>query len=142
MDKVILTFLPSVAFILVSHYNIIRSCTESPITNKSPFGSSLACETLRLGWCCLNSPITDRHVLNFWSIPLRMTGIVFLRVGGFGRTGVSGGCSEDLVLCRVGSVGELLALRFLRLRVTSVNSSSWLTDGVFRKKKIKQNMEG
>ena len=48
-----------------------------------------------------------------------------------GRVGVSGGGSEGLVLCRVdGSVGELLVLRFLRLRVTSVNSSSWLTDGM------------
>ena len=50
---------------------------------------------------------------------------------GLGRVGVSGGCSDDLVLCRVdGSVGELVALRFLRLWVTSVNSSSWLTDGM------------
>ena len=56
-----------------------------------------------------------------------ITGIVFL---GLGRewTGVSGGGSEEPVFCRVGSVGEPLALRFLLLRVTSVNSSSWLTD--------------
>ena len=47
-----------------------------------------------------------------------------MRVDGLGRTGVSGGCSEEFVLCRVGSVGELVALRFLRLRATSVNSSS------------------
>ena len=47
-----------------------------------------------------------------------------MSVDGSGRTGVSGGCSEELVFCRVGSVGELIALRFLRLRVTSVNSSS------------------
>ena len=66
------------------------------------------------------------------SIPLKITGMVLLYVDGLGRVGVSGGCSEDLlVLCRVdGSVGELVALRFLRLRVTSVNSSSWLTDGM------------
>ena len=44
-----------------------------------------------------------------------MTGIVFLKDEGLGRTGVSDGCSEDLVPCRVGSVGELVALRFLRL---------------------------
>ena len=50
---------------------------------------------------------------------------------GLGRAGVSGGCSEDVVRCRVdGSVGELVVLRFLHLRVTSVNSSSWLTDGM------------
>ena len=48
-----------------------------------------------------------------------------MMVDGFGRTGGSGGCSEELVFCRVGSVGELVALRFLRLRATSVNSSSW-----------------
>ena len=63
-----------------------------------------------------------------------MTGIVFLKDEGLGRTGVSDGCSEDLVLCRVGIVGELVALRFLRLRVTSVNSSSWLTDDMVTKK--------
>ena len=45
--------------------------------------------------------------------------------------GPRGGSSEDIVLCRVdGSVGELVVLCFLRLRVTSVNSSSWLTDGM------------
>ena len=56
-----------------------------------------------------------------------ITGIVFLGQG-LGRIGVSGGSSEEPVFCRVGGVGEPLALRFLRLRVTSVNSSSWLTD--------------
>ena len=64
----------------------------------------------------------------FLSIPLIITGILFLVMEGLGRTGVSGGCSEEPVFCRVGSVGELVALRFLRLRLTSVNSSSWLTD--------------
>ena len=50
---------------------------------------------------------------------------------GLGQAGVSGGCSEDIVLCTVdGSVGELVVLCFLRLRVTSMNSSSWLTDGM------------
>ena len=40
---------------------------------------------------------------------LRMTGIWFLCVEVLGRVGVSGGSSEDLVLCRVGgSVGELV----------------------------------
>ena len=47
-----------------------------------------------------------------------------MSVDGLGRAGVSGGCSEELVFCRVGSVGGLIALRFLRLRATSVNSSS------------------
>ena len=39
-----------------------------------------------------------------------------------GRVGISGGGSEDLVLCRVegGSVGELAVLRFLHLQWTSV----------------------
>ena len=50
---------------------------------------------------------------------------------GLGQVGVSGGSSEDIVLCRVdGSVGELVILLFLHLRVTSVNLSSWLTDGM------------
>ena len=73
----------------------------------------LTCETLRLAWYCLNSPIMDLHVLNFLSIPLRIIGILFTKEGGFGWTGVFGGCSEELVFCRVGSVGELVALRFL-----------------------------
>ena len=49
---------------------------------------------------------------------MSMTGIWFFNVEVFGRVGVSGGGSEDLVLCRVegGSVGELAVLRFLRLR--------------------------
>ena len=40
--------------------------------NRSPFGSSLTCETLRLGWCCLNSPMTVRHDLNWESKQLRI----------------------------------------------------------------------
>ena len=56
-----------------------------------------------------------------------ITGIVFLGYR-LARIGVPGGSSEEPVFWRVGSVGELLALRFLRLRVTSVNSVSWLTD--------------
>ena len=42
----------------------------------------------------------------------------FLYVVVLGRVGVSGGSSEGLVLCRVegGRVGELVVLRFLRLR--------------------------
>ena len=71
-----------------------------------------------------------------------MTGIVLLKDEGLGRTGVSGGCSDDLVLCEIGSVEELVALRFLRLRVTSVNSSSWLTDDMVKKKKVKKDMGG
>ena len=64
-----------------------------------------------------------------------MTGIRFLNVEVFGRVGVSGGGSEDLVLCRVegGSVGELAVLRFLRLRWTSVNSPSGLSDDMTEK---------
>ena len=56
-----------------------------------------------------------------------ITGMVFLKLD-LGRVGVTGGGSEELGFCRAGSVGELMALRFLRLRATSVNSSSWLTD--------------
>ena len=84
-------------------------------------------ETLRLGWYCLNSLISCLQVLILSSTPLIITGIVFFRLGR-GRTGVSGGCSEELGFCRAGSVAELMALRFLCLRVTSENSSSWLTD--------------
>ena len=44
-----------------------------------------------------------------------MTGILFLIIAGLGRDGVPGGSSEEPVFCRVGSVGEPEALRFLRL---------------------------
>ena len=66
---------------------------------------------------------------------LRITGIWFLYVDVLGRVGISGGGSEDLVLCRVegGSVGELAVLRFLCLRWTSVNSPSWLSDDMTEK---------
>ena len=68
------------------------------------------------------------HDLNCGPKPLRITGILFGILEDFGRAGVTGGCSGDRASCRVGSVGEPRALRFLRLRCTSVNSSSWLTD--------------
>ena len=59
----------------------------------------------------------------------------FLYVVVLGRVGVSGGGSEGRVLCRVegGSVGELVVLRFLRLRWTSVNSPSRLADDMTEK---------
>ena len=50
-----------------------------------------------LEWYCLNSLITDLHGLNFLSIPLRIIGILFTKVGQvFSRTGLFGGCSEEL----------------------------------------------
>ena len=43
---------------------------------------------------------------------------------GLGRTGVPKGGSEEPDLGWLGSVGDLLTIRFLRQRVTSVNPSS------------------
>ena len=60
--------------------------------------------------------MTFRHDLNCEPKPLRITGILFGILEDFGRTGVTGGCSGDRASCRVGSVGEPRALRFLRLR--------------------------
>ena len=54
----------------------------------------------------------DPQFLNFPSTPLSITGILFLRFG-LGRTGVPKGGSEEPDLGWLGSVGELLALRFL-----------------------------
>ena len=51
-----------------------------------------------------------------------MTRIVFLKDEGLGRTGVSGGCSEDLVLCRVGSVGELVGVRLVNILTNLLSS--------------------
>ena len=65
----------------------------------------------------------DLQFLNFPSTPLRMTGIEFLMLG-FGRTGVPKDGSEVPGFGWLGSIGEPLALRFLRPRVTSVNPSS------------------
>ena len=108
---------PSAAFVLLSFCSIMTSCTEPLIITKSPFGSSLILEILRLGWYCLNSLISVLQFLNFPSTPLSITGIEFF-VLGLGRTGVPRGTGTWL-----GSVVELLALRFLRPRVTSVNPS-------------------
>ena len=57
---------------------------------------------------------------------------------GLGQVGVPGGSLEKPVFYRVGSVGEPLALHFLCLQWTSVNS--WLTDDMisFRSKKSKR----
>ena len=63
----------------------------------------------------LNSPSSLRQFLCSALIPLRMTGILFLIIAGLGRDGVPGGSSEEPVFCKVGSVGEPEALRFLRL---------------------------
>ena len=82
---------------------------------KSPFGSSLIWEILRLGWNCLSSPSNLRQFFCFSLAPLRMTGILFLMLAGFGRVGVPGGGSEELVFCRVRSVGEPVVLHFLHL---------------------------
>ena len=82
---------------------------------KSPFGSSLIWETLRPGWNCLNSPSNLGQFLCSALMPLRMTGMLFLMVAGLRQVGVPGGGSEEPVFCRVGSVGESVALRFLRL---------------------------
>ena len=98
----------------------MTSCTESPITTKSPSGSSLILEILRLGWHCLNSPISVIKFLNSSSTPLSITGTEFFTLG-LGRTGVPRGGSEEPGLGWLGSVGELLALRFLRPRVISAN---------------------
>ena len=95
------------------------SCTESPITTKLPFGSSLILEILRLGWYCLNLSISGLQFLNFSSTPLSITEIE-LFILGLGRTGVPRGGSEEPGLGWLRGVGELLALRFLRPRVTSV----------------------
>ena len=51
-----------------------------------------------------------------------------MRVDGFGLTGVSGGCSEELVFCRVGSVGGAGSFTLLALTSDPVSLSSWLTD--------------
>ena len=91
---------------------MITSGIESPINTISPFRNSLILEILSLGWYCLNSPDSFPQDLNFSSTPLIMTGIVFFLFD-FGRRGVLRGGSEEPGLDLLGSVDELLALRFL-----------------------------
>ena len=93
LGRLIFTFLPSAAFILLSFCSIMTSCTELPVTTESPFGSSLILEILRLGWYCLNSPISVVQFLNFLLTPLSINGIEFFILG-LGRTGVLRGGSE------------------------------------------------
>ena len=85
--------------------------------NGSPFGGSLACGALGLGWCCLSSPMAVRRDLGWGSRPLRIAGILFGIVGDFGRTGVMGGCSGGLVSCGVGGVGGPRGFTLLALAV-------------------------
>ena len=48
-----------------------------------PFEDCLIWKTLRLGWCCLSSLIICIGVLNFGSIPVAISGVLFLYdVGG------------------------------------------------------------
>ena len=61
LGKLTFTFWPNAAFILLSFCKIMTSCIESPMSKKSPFGSSLIWETLRPGWNCLNSPSSLRQ---------------------------------------------------------------------------------
>ena len=105
LGRLVVTFLPSAAFILLSLCNIVTSCTESQVTTKFPFGSSLTPEILRLGWYCLSSPISVLQFLNFSSTPLSITGIEFF-IFGLGRTGVPGGGLEEPGLGWLGSVGK------------------------------------
>ena len=51
---------------------------------------------------------------------------------GLGRTGVPRGGSEEPGLGWLGIVGELLALRFLRPLVASVNPSPFVIDDMMR----------
>ena len=54
-----------------------------------PFLVCLICKTLRLGWYCLSSLIICTGVLNFGSIPVAISGVLFLQVEGdvVGRRG-------------------------------------------------------
>ena len=100
-----LDIFPSAAFILLSICSIMTPCTESPITKKLPFGSSLILEILKLGWYCFNSPFRVLQFLNFSSTPLNITGIEFFILG-LGCTGVLRGGLEEHGLGWLGSIGE------------------------------------
>ena len=97
LGRLILTFLPGAAFILLSLCNTMTSCTESPITKELPFGNSLILKILKLGCYCLNSPINVLQFLIFSSKPLSINGIEFFTLG-LGRTRVPRAGSEEPVL--------------------------------------------
>ena len=120
LGRLILTFLPRAAFILLC-------CIGSPIATKITFWKLLdSCNfetgVVPRGWYCLNSSISFLKDLNFSSTPLIITGMMFF-LHGLGCTGVLRGDSEEPGLGWLASVGELLALRFLLPRVTSMNPS-------------------
>ena len=77
-----LTFGPKTCFILVSLCRIAKSSGVSPIKIQ-PFEDCLILKTLKLGWYCLSSLIICIGVLNFGSIPMAISGALFLYdVGG------------------------------------------------------------
>ena len=72
-----LTFGPKTCFILVSLCRTAKSLGVSPMKIQ-PFLTWLICKTLRLGWYCLSSLMILIGVLNFGSIPVAISGVLFL----------------------------------------------------------------
>ena len=73
----ILTFFPKACRIFGSLCRMAKSLGVSPMKIQ-PFFVCLICKTLRFGWYCLSSLMILIGVLNFGSIPVAISGVLFL----------------------------------------------------------------
>ena len=73
----ILTVFPKTCCIFGSLCRMARSLGVSPMKIQS-FFVCLICKTLRFGWYCLSSLMILIGVLNFGSIPVAISGVLFL----------------------------------------------------------------
>ena len=73
----ILTFFPKTCCIFGSLCRMAKSLGVSPMKIQ-PFLVCLICKTLRFGWYCLGSLMILIDVLNFGSIPVAISGVLFL----------------------------------------------------------------
>ena len=80
--------------ILVSLCRIAKSLGVSPIKIQL-FEDCLIWKTLRLGWYCLSSLIICIGVLNFGSIPVAISGVLFLYDVGGVAGWLAGGSEGD-----------------------------------------------
>ena len=72
-----LTFFPKTCCIFGSLCRMAKSLGVSPMKIQ-PFFVDLICKTLRFGWYCLSSLMILIGVLNFGSIPVAISGVLFL----------------------------------------------------------------
>ena len=90
----ILTFFPKTCCIFGSLCRMAKSLGVSPMRIQ-PFFVCLICKTLRFGWYCLSSLMILIGVLNFGSIPVAISGVLFLYFEGGVVGWLAGGREVD-----------------------------------------------